>query len=218
MKKYKVEYVKKNHIRILVACEFSGMVRNAFRRRGFNAWSCDLLPAEDKSSYHIQDDVLKHLSNGWDLMIAHPPCTYLCNSGVRWLHERPERWKKMKEAIEFFLKLLNAPIPYICVENPIPHKYARKKIGKPTQYIQPFEFGESVSKKTGLWLKNLPPLKPTKIISKEDIKQKIWLEPPSLERWKNRSRTFKGIAEAMAEQWGSFLKHYYSYKSYNNNG
>ena len=115
-------------------------------------------------------------------------------------------------AIDFFLTLLNAPIPHIAVENPIPHKYARKKIGRPTQYIQPYEFGEPVSKKTGLWLKNLPLLKPTKIIPPEKVKQSIWLEPPSSERWKNRSRTFKGIAEAMAEQWGAFLHKCYSKK------
>lgn len=192
-------------IKVLVACEFSGTVRRAFRSRGFDAWSCDLLPAEDGSPYHIQGDVLEILSDGWDLMIAHPPCTYLCNSGVRWLHERPERWKKLEEAVEFFLALLSAPIPHIAVENPVMHRYACEKIGKPSQYIQPYEFGEPVSKKTGLWLKNLPALKPTRIIPKEKVKQKVWLEPPSSERWKNRSRTFKGIAEAMAEQWGNYI-------------
>ena len=192
-------------IRVLVACEFSGVVRRAFRNKGFDAWSCDLLPAEDGSPYHYQCDVKEILDDGWDLMIAHPPCTYLCNSGVRWLHERPERWKKLEEAVEFFLTLLNAPIPHIAVENPVMHKYARERIGRPAQYIQPYEFGEPVSKKTGLWLKNLPPLKPTEIIPKEKVKQKIWLEPPSPERWKNRSRTFRGIAEAMAEQWGNYV-------------
>ncbi len=192
-------------MKVLVACEFSGRVRSAFRKRGFNAYSCDLLPAEDGSEYHIQGDVREILDDGWDMMIAHPPCTYLCNSGVRWLHERPERWKLLEEATEFFLTLLNAPVPHICVENPVPHRYAREKIGKPTQYIQPYQFGEPVSKKTGLWLKNLPPLKPTEIIPKEKVEQRAWLEPPSPERWKNRSRTFVGVAEAMAEQWGRFL-------------
>jgi len=195
----------RQRIRILVACEFSGVVREAFRKRGFDAWSCDLLPAEDESPYHYQCDVRDILNDGWDLMIAHPPCTYLCNSGVRWLHERPERWQQMEEAIDFFFELLNAPIPHICVENPIPHKYAREKIGKPTQYIQPYEFGEPVTKKTGLWLKNLPLLKPTNVIPKEKVRQKIWFELPSPDRWKKRSRTFRGIAEAMAEQWGKFL-------------
>ena len=139
--------LKKSQIKVLVACEFSGIVREAFRKRGFNAWSCDLLPAEDESPYYYQCDVRDILDDGWNLMIAHPPCTYLCNSGVRWLHERLERWKKLDEAIDFFLELLNASIPHICIENPIPHKYAREKIGKPTQYIQPYEFGEYVSKK-----------------------------------------------------------------------
>jgi len=145
-------------------------------------------------------------------MIAHPPCTYLCNSGVRWLHERPERWKLMEEAVDFFLFLLNAPIPHICVENPVMHKYAREKIGKPTQYIQPYQFGDPVSKRTGLWLKNLPKLKPTEIIPKEKVKQPIWLEPPSPDRWKRRSKTFIGIAKAMAEQWGNFLTLKYATK------
>jgi len=205
---------KKSDIKVLVACEFSGRVREEFRKRGFDAWSCDLLPAEDNSPHHIQCDVRKILNNGWDLMIAHPPCTYLCNSGVRWLHERPERWKKLEEAIDFFLTLWNAPIPHIAIENPVPHKYAREKIGRPTQYIQPYEFGEPVSKKTGLWLKNLPPLKPTKIVPKESVKQKVWLEPPSPQRWKNRSRTFRGVAKAMAEQWGKFLEERYVCKRF----
>lgn len=193
-------------IRILVACEFSGRVRRAFRKRGFDAWSCDLLPAEDRSRYHIQGDVLKILSPEWDVLIAFPPCTYLCNSGVRWLHERPERWEKLKEAAEFFLKLWNAPIRYIAIENPIMHRYARQLIGVPyTQIIQPWQFGEPISKATCLWLKNLPPLKPTKIVPKEQVKQAVWLEPPSRDRWKRRSRTFEGVAEAMADQWGMYL-------------
>jgi len=193
-------------IRVLVACEFSGVVREAFRRRGFDAWSCDLLPAEDNSSYHIQGDVFEVLNEGWTLMIAHPPCTYLCNSGVRWLHEREGRWEKMEEAVEFFLKLWNAPVPYICIENPIPHRYARERIGRYSQIIQPWQFGEPYSKATCLWLKNLPPLLPTCVIKdKSKIKQAVWKEPPSPDRWKNRSRTYRGVAEAMAEQWGSFI-------------
>jgi len=193
-------------MKILIACEFSGRVRSEFRKLKFDAWSCDLLPTEDGSKYHIQDNVLNHLEEGWDLMIAHPPCTYLANSGVRWLYEKPGRWQKLEKAIEFFLQLFNAPIPYICIENPIPHKYAREKIGRPTQYIQPWQFGEPYSKKTGLWLKNLPLLKPTKIIPKEQIKQQVWKEAPSLDRWKNRSRTYIGIAKAMAQQWGEYIK------------
>lgn len=193
-------------VRVLIACEFSGIVRTAFRKRGFDAWSCDLLPAEDNSKYHIQTDVRDILNDGWDLMIAHPPCTYLANSGVRWLHERPERWKKLKEAVKFFKTLLNAPIPHIAVENPIPHKYAIQLIGrKYDQLIQPYYFGEPYSKATCFWLKNLPKLKPTKILPKSVVKQQVWKEPPSPERWKNRSRTYKGVAEAMAEQWGNFV-------------
>jgi len=193
-----------------VACEFSGRVREAFRKRGFDAWSCDLLPAEDNSPYHIQGNVLEILNEGWTLMIAHPPCTYLCNSGVRWLHERKDRWQKLGEAIEFFLALWNAPVPHICIENPIPHKYALEKIGKYTQIIQPWQFGEPYSKATCLWLKNLPPLIPTLIIAnKSKIQHFVIKEPPSPERWKNRSRTFHGIAEAMASQWGPFLSKLY---------
>ena len=190
----------------MVACEFSGIVRDEFASRGHDAWSCDLLPSERKGN-HIQGDVREVLSDGWDLMIAHPPCTYLCNSGVRWLYERPERWKKMREAAEFFRTLLNAPIERICVENPIPHKYALRLIGrKYSQIIQPYQFGEPYSKATCLWLKNLPPLKPTKIIPKAKVKHQVAREPASAERWKKRSRTYKGIAVAMAEQWGAIDK------------
>jgi len=193
-------------VKILIACEFSGVVRRAFRKRGFDAWSCDLLPAEDKSEYHIQGDVRDVINDGWTLMIAHPPCTYLANSGVRWLHERPERWRKLEEATDFFLTLLNAPIPHIAVENPIPHRYAIEKIGrKYDQIIQPYQFGEPYSKATCLWLKNLPKLKPTKIVPKEKIEQQVWKEPPAPDRWKKRSRTYKGVAEAMAEQWVEYV-------------
>ena len=193
-------------MRVLVACEFSGIVRDAFASRGHDAWSCDYLPTEREGN-HIQGDVRDILEEGWDLMIAHPPCTYLANSGVRWLHERPERWEKLEEAAEFFRTLLNAPIKRICVENPIPHKYAIELIGrKYDQIIQPYQFGEPYSKATCLWLKNLPPLKPTKILTR-GIEQKVWKEPPSLERWKNRSRTYPGIAKAMAEQWGNLDKY-----------
>ena len=188
-------------MKILIACEFSGIVREAFARKGHDAWSCDLLPTE-RSGNHIQGDVRDILDDDWDMMIAHPPCTYLANSGVRWLHERPERWEKLREAADFFRTLLNAPIERICVENPIPHRYAIQLIGrKYDQIIQPYQFGEPYSKATCLWLKNLSPLKPTKIL-KSGIVQKVWREPPSPERWKNRSRTYPGVAKAMAEQWG----------------
>jgi len=206
--------VEMETIKVLVACEFSGIVREAFRKRGFDAWSCDFLSAEDRSPYHYQCDVRDILDNGWDLMIAHPPCTYLANSGVRWLWEdnnytlAVERWEGLCEAAKFFKKLfLFNNIPHIAIENPIPHKYALAMIGvKYNQIIQPYQFGEPYSKATCLWLKNLPKLKPTKIISKNQVRQRVWKEPPSNERWKNRSRTYRGIAEAMAEQWGSYIR------------
>jgi len=191
--------------KVLIACEFSGIVRQAFRKRGFDAWSCDLLPAEDGSPYHLQCDVREVLADGWLLMIAHPPCTYLCLSGVRWLYERPERWQKLQEAIEFFKELLNAPIPHIAVENPTMHRFALQQLGRPSQCFQPYEFGEPVSKRTCLWLRNLPPLLATKILHKDKAQQRIWKCPPSPNRWKERSRSFPKVAEAMAHQWGDFL-------------
>ena len=191
--------------KVLVACEESQTVCKAFREVGHDAYSCDI---QDSSGghpeWHIKGDILNHL-NGWDIIIAHPPCTYLCNSGVRWLYEQLGRWEKLGEAIDFFLKMLNAPCPCIAVENPVMHRYARERISPPSQYIQPYQFGETVSKRTGLWLKNLPPLTPTLIIPKEKVEQKIWREPPSPNRSKIRSKTFKGVAEAMAEQWGKLV-------------
>ncbi len=198
--------------RILVACEFSGRVREAFRRRGFNTWSCDYLPPEDHSRYHIQGDVLDILSDGWDMMIAHPPCTYLCNSGVRWLHEDARymtaetRWEKLEEAAEFFRALLDAPIEHICIENPIPHRYAVDRIGrKYDQIIQPWMFGDDASKATCLWLKNLPTLKPTKILLKTKYANQTPSGQNAQKGWKERSRTYPGIANAMAEQFGKLL-------------
>ena len=190
-------------MKVLVACEFSGIVRDAFARRGHDAWSCDLLPTERQGN-HIQDDVLKHLDEGWDLMIAHPPCTFLCNSGVRWLHERPARWRQMAEAIVFFNGLLNVPIPRLAVENPIQHKYARAHIRRPDQIVQPYHFGDMESKATCLWLKGLPPLMAS-FSGGEGIKQSVFRTSPSEHRGLLRSRTFMGIAEAMAEQWGKEL-------------
>ena len=185
---------------ILIACEFSGIVRDAFVLRGHNAWSCDLLPTEREGN-HIQDDVLKHLNDGWDLMIAHPPCTYLCNSGVRWLAEREGRWQQMQDGALFFKVLLDADIPRIAVENPIPHKYALEIIGrKYDEIIQPWWFGDGETKATCLWLKNLPPLMAT-CVSPERI-QRVHSLPPSEDRWIERSRTYQGFANAMAEQWG----------------
>lgn len=195
--------------RILVACEFSGVVRDAFINEGHDAMSCDFLPTE-REGPHYQGNVYDVINDGWDLMIAHPPCTYLANSGVRWLHERPERWKDLNKAALFFADLLYADIPHIAVENPIPHKYAVKRIGrKYDQIIQPWQFGHDASKATRLWLKNLPPLKSTNVIKKDRYanqtpsgQNKL---PPSEERSKLRSITYNGIAEAMAKQWGKVI-------------
>ena len=184
---------------ILIACEFSGIVRDAFIAKGHNAISCDILPTE-RPGPHIQDDVLNHLNDGFDMMIAHPPCTRLCNSGVRWLHER-DLWKEMDEAAEFFKMILKSDIEKICVENPIPHKYAVNTIGKSyDQIIQPWMFGHGETKATCLWLKELPKLQPSNTV--EGRKSRIHKMPPSATRSKDRSRTFTGIAGAMAEQWG----------------
>lgn len=171
--------------------------------------SCDLLPT-DQQGPHYQGDVFDVINQGWDLMIAHPPCTYLANSGVQHLHKDEGRWEKMRDGAEFFMRLLNADIPKIAVENPIPHGYA--KLPPYTQIIQPFWFGEEVQKKTCLWLKNLPKLVPTNMVGKgeqyigKDGKpngSKWYQLPPSEDRWKFRSTTFQGIADAMAEQWGA---------------
>lgn len=204
-------------MKILVACEYSGRVREAFRKLGHDAWSCDIIPSDDNSPYHIQDDVLKHLDEGWDMMIAHPPCTYLANSGVQHLWEgrkkengkNMERWKLMDEGREFLLALLNAPIPKIAVENPTPHSYA--KLPAYAQAVHPYYFGEEAQKRTRLWLKNLPPLVATNMVGKGEQYigkngkpngSKWYQLPPSGERWKHRSTTFQSIANAMAEQWG----------------
>lgn len=193
-------------MKVLIACEFSAVVRDEFDKLGHEAYSCDLLPSE-KPGKHIQDDVLKHLEEDWDLMIAHPDCKYMINSGVSWLHKEENRWEELAAATSFFNALKNAPIPKICIENPIPHKYAKNDIGNYTQMIQPWQFGEDASKATCLWLKNLPKLIPTNIIKKklyanqtESGQNKLG---PSENRWKERSRTFQGIADAMANQWGT---------------
>ena len=187
-------------MKVLVACEYSGKVRDAFISQGHDAMSCDLLPT-DAQGPHYQGDVFDIIDQGWDLMVAHPPCTYLTNSGVRWLHERPERWEQLREGAEFFKALLEADIPMIAVENPIMHKYAIEIIGrKHDQIVQPWQFGHGETKATGFWLKNLPPLMATEIVDGRE--QRIHKLPPSADRWKIRSETFAGIAEAMAKQWG----------------
>lgn len=186
--------------RILIACEFSGRVRDAFRALGHDAVSCDLLPTESPGPHH-QGPVEEILGGGWDLMIAHPPCTRLANSGVRWLHER-DLWPEMRDAARFFRLLLDAPIPRVCVENPIPHKYALAEIGRDyDQIIHPWMFGDLESKATCLWLRGLEPLMPEVDSQPEGVGQSVWRASPSADRWKDRSRTFSGIARAMAAQW-----------------
>ena len=182
---------------VLVACEFSGVVRDAFRRRGHNAWSCDLLPCERGSAHHIQCDVLSALGDGWDMMIAHPPCTHLCVSGARWFKDKVQ---EQADAIRFVEMLWDAPIPHICIENPVGVLPRLSNIGKATQYIQPWQYGHGETKKTGLWLKGLPKLTPTNVVDGRE--GRIWRLPPGPDRWKLRSITFQGIADAMAEQWG----------------
>ena len=181
----------------LVACEFSGVVRNAFLARGHDATSCDLLPSETPGPHH-QGDVLEILNDGWDMMIAHPPCTYLCNSGLHWNNKRPERNALTQEALEFVRKLLDAPIERIALENPV--GCISTQIRRWDQAIQPWQFGHGENKRTCLWLKNLPPLSPTQVVDGRE--NRIWLMSESPDRWKKRSLTYYGIAEAMADQWG----------------
>jgi hypothetical protein len=182
-------------MKILVACEFSGTVRNAFNKLGHDAWSCDLLASDDNSEKHLQCDVLTILDQGWDLMIAHPPCTHLAVSGARWFYLKQ---KEQSQALDFVRQLLNAPIPKIALENPI--SIISSKIRKPDQVIQPWQYGHGETKATCLWLKNLPQLKPTKIVDGREAR--IHKLPPSKDRWKIRSKTYQGIADAMAQQWG----------------
>lgn len=177
-----------------MACEFSGVVRDAFAAQGHDAWSCDLIPTT-KGDKHIVGDVQNILTDGWDLMIAHPPCTHLCVSGARWFKDKlPEQ----AEALWFVNTLLNAPIPKIALENPI--SIISTRIRKPDQIIQPWQFGHGETKATCLWLKNLPKLLPTDIV--EGREARVHRLPPTPDRWKLRSITFEGIAKAMAQQWG----------------
>ncbi|KKK96062.1 hypothetical protein LCGC14_2666560 [marine sediment metagenome] len=181
-------------MRVLIACEFSGVVRQAFRKRGHDAWSCDLLPTEI-SGPHIESDVLPVLDDGWDLMIAFPPCTHLASSGARWF---AKKHRQQREALSFIFSLMNAPIPHIAIENPI--GVISTQIRKPDQIIQPWQFGHGEVKATCLWLKGLPLLEPTNIV--EGRRPRVHYEPPGPDRWKRRSITYQGIADAMAEQWG----------------
>lgn len=218
-------------MRVLVACEYSGIVRDAFTRAGHDAVSCDLLPSESPDGTHHQGDVMEIIGQGWDLMIGHPPCTYLTNSGAQWLWEEwtpeekaagvdtprsrrpnPQRWADLKAGAAFFTALWEAPIKHIALENPVMHRYGIEATGgRATQFVQPWQFGTPESKRTGLRLKNLPPLKPREDAAEmlaygktlpNNVFQRCAYLPPSPTRWIERSRTFPGIATAMAEQWG----------------
>jgi len=181
-------------MRVLVACEYSGTVRDAFIAKGHDAMSCDLLPT-DKPGPHYQGDVFDVINDGWDLMIAHPPCTHLAVSGARWFKDKVT---EQAEALDFVRRLMNAHIDRICIENPV--SIISSRIRKPDQTIQPWQFGHGETKRTCLWLKGLPKLVPTDIV--DGRYQRIWKLPPSPDRWKIRSATFQGIADAMANQWG----------------
>ena len=191
--------------RVLVACEYSGRVRDAFAGRGHDAWSCDLLPSEAPGQ-HYQGDVRDMLAQHWDLMIAHPPCTYLTNAGARWWSSRQQ---EQADALDFVRLLLNAPVDRIALENP-PGKIGTA-IRKADQYIHPWEHGHMETKTTGLWLKNLPHLEPTHVVRAEmeklppAEKHRVHWMSPGVDRWKERSRTYPGIATAMAFQWGRLL-------------
>ena len=196
-------------MKVLIACEYSGIVRDAFAAKGHDVWSCDILPTESPGN-HFQGDVLEHLDKGWDMMIAHPPCTHLAVSGARWFTEGKKPWSLQEEALDFVRKLLDAPINKIALENPV--SVISTKIKKPNQIIQPFEYGHDVTKRTCLWLKNLRNLKPAKIVKPDIVlvngkkMSRMHYESfklPSKERSKVRSKFYTGIAKAMANQWGS---------------
>ena len=185
-------------LRVLVACEYSGAVRDAFRRQGFIAFSCDILPSEEPGA-HYRRDVREVLHLGWDIMVAHPPCTHLSVSGARWFKDKAQ---EQAEALDFVRLLMAAPIPFIAIENPI--SVISSKIRKPDQVIQPWQYGHGETKATCLWLKGLPKLEPTDIVDGREAR--VHKMPPGPDRWKERSRTYVGIANAMAEQWGSFVR------------
>lgn len=220
----------KSDVRVLIACEYTGTVRDAFLEEGFDAWSCDLMPSLTRSNRHIQGDVRAVMNEGWDLMaVMHPPCTRLCNSGVRWLKEPPTKvdrsdyteeeieaykimsreerlefmWKKLDEGAELFSDLWNAPIDRIAVENPVMHRYAKERIRNYEEFsqsVQPWQFGHPEIKRTCFWLRELPPLIPTNIV--EGRNNRVHAASKSPDRWKERSKFFPGIARAMAQQWG----------------
>ena len=181
-------------MKVLIACEYSATVRDAFRAKGHDAWSCDLLPTDGDARWHVQGDVFDIITDGWDLMVAHPPCTHLSVSGARWFKDK---LVEQAEALDFVRRLLDASIPRIALENPI--SIISSRIRKPTQIIQPWQFGHGETKATCLWLKNLPPLVSTKVVDGREAR--VHKMAPSPDRWKERSRTYQGIADAMASQW-----------------
>lgn len=211
-----------NHpMRVLIGCEYTGTVRRAFEALGHDAWSCDLLPSLDGSNHHIRGDIRDHLNDGWDLLaVMHPPCTRLCNSGVRWLHTPPpgktreQMWAELDEGAALFSDCWNAPIERVAIENPVMHKHAKALIRNfepATQTVQPWWFGDRAFKGTGLYLRGLPPLVPTNRLTPPKAgtdDHKAWSAihraPPGPDRWAIRSKTFDGIAEAMAAQWGGY--------------
>ena len=186
-------------MRVLVACEYSARVRDAFRRRGHDAWSCDLFECEADPQWHLQQPVEQVLYDDWDLMVAHPPCTYLAVSGM-WATQHGKRSQSLTDdALDFVRLLMAAPIPRWCIENPV--SVISSAIRKPDQIIQPWQYGHGETKATCLWLHNLPRLKPTNCVDGRD--ERVLLMPPGPDRWKERSRTYIGVAEAMADQWGT---------------
>lgn len=212
-------------IKVLIGCEFSGIVRRAFAAAGFDAWSCDLLPAEDGSNKHLVGDIREYLDWGWDMLaVFHPPCTRLCNSGARWLKSPPpgrtlpEMWSELDEGAALFSDLWNAPVPRIACENPVMHRHAKERIVNfepAAQSVQPWEYGDWETKRTCLWLRGLPPLVPTYRTIAEartalgvegEPTARVHRMPPGADRAKERSRFFPGIAAAMADQWGPLLE------------
>lgn len=214
--------IDREKIKVLVGCETSGTVRDAFSWSGFDAWSCDILPADTPTNQHLQGDVREVLTwDDWDvLLVAHPPCTRLCASGVRWLHTPPpgrtrdEMWQELQAGCEMFADCLHANVPFKAIENPVMHKHAKQRIRdfRPhSQGVQPYEFAESidspdnVKKRTMLWLDNLPKLVPTSTLTRDTARDDIHKAPPGPDRWKIRSKFHDGLARAMADQWGDHI-------------
>ena len=200
-------------MRVLIACEYSGTERDAFIAAGHDAISADLLPTESPGP-HYQGDVLDLAGERWDLVIAHPPCTYLANSGVRWLYTNPTRWQDMLEGADFFRRMFAFNTPMLAVENPVQHKWAKLAhgMGEPTQTVQPYEYGHPETKRTALWLRGLPPLTATDDVRAEmaalpkSVSNRIHYASPGPDRWKARSTAYAGIAAAMADQWGTAIR------------